>query len=96
MSTQINKTMSEEEKSPREVAQLFLDKWHIYANPLDAVELLIKGRDERAAKIADERAAFNARLRDGYKADHNYKFADLKDTRRDEAEMIASAIRGKS
>jgi len=45
---------TETEKSPREIAQLFLDKWEVFASPLDALELLIKGRDERAAKIIKE------------------------------------------
>ena len=47
---------TETEKSPREIARLFLEKWHIYASPLDAIELLIKARDERAAKILETAA----------------------------------------
>jgi hypothetical protein len=46
-------TKTKTEKSPREIAKLFLEKWEIYASPLDAIELLIKARDERAALIAE-------------------------------------------
>jgi hypothetical protein len=59
-----------------------------------AIEAALKDRDERAAKIVDERAAFNARQRDEYTQRHEHKFADLKDTRRDESEIIAREIRG--
>jgi hypothetical protein len=83
-----------EDRSPREVAQLFLDKWEIYASPLDAVELLIKARDLRAAKIADERGAFNRRMATTYPIGNPMKH--LKITRADEAEIIANEIRGKS
>ena len=40
----------------REIAEAFVAKWAIYASPVDAVELLLKARDERAAKIANKRA----------------------------------------
>lgn len=85
---------TETEKSPREIAAAFAEKWDVYANPVDALELLIKCRDERAAKIADRFAAQNhegavraARRRD---MDMN----DVLDSCRREAEAIASAIRG--
>jgi len=68
------------EKSPREIAKLFLDEWHIYASPLDAIELLIKARDERAALIAERDSMIDWR---------NGTLGDAKAT----ALRIASAIR---
>lgn len=53
----------------------------------------LRNEREICAKVADERAAFNARQRDQYRSQHESRFADLKDTRRDEAEVIARAIR---
>lgn len=83
------------------IAKQFYDQYPVLSlaarsNLASAVVSALQSRDERAAKIADERAAFNSRLRDGYRASQEHKYADLKDTRRDEAEIIASAIRGKS
>lgn len=86
------------EKSPREIARLFLEKWEIYASPLDAIELLIKARDERAALIAEavenewlENARNAARANDlvGGLAQSTYtNYAEV-------AGKIASTIRGK-
>lgn len=51
----------------------------------------LRNERERAAKVADERAAFNKRLM----RTHNIgdPMADLKQTRADEAEIIAKEIR---
>lgn len=46
----------------------------------------------RASEIVKERAAFNSRQRDRYRASHEHKFAELKDTRRDEGEIIVKEI----
>jgi hypothetical protein len=58
------------------------------------IEKALRDRDERAAKIAAERAAFNRRLAKTHKIGD--PMADLKLTRADEAEIIAGEIRGKS
>jgi hypothetical protein len=73
---------SEIEKSPREIAEAFVEKWENYANSIDAVEQLLISRDERAAKIAD---AEHARL---------YPGVDYGDESDSSAFRIASAIRG--
>jgi len=76
---------AETECSPREIAVAFLEKWHIYESPVEAVELLIKSRDWRAAKLCDIRLAEIS----------NYQTRAYRVARR-ELESIASAIRGKS
>lgn len=59
---------------------------------IDAIEAALNAERERAAKIADERAAFNRRLAQAHKIGD--PIADLKHTRADEAEIIAAEIRG--
>jgi hypothetical protein len=76
---------AETECSPREIAIAFLEKWHVYGSPVEAVELLIKSRDWRAAKMCDIRVAEIS----------NYQTRPYRVARR-ELESIASAIRGKS
>ena len=86
------------EKSPREIVHLIVKRYldndindHQLENEL---EKALRDRDERAAKIADERAAFNRRLAKTHGIGD--PMADLKFTRADEAEVIAGEIRGKS
>lgn len=62
-----------------------------YQRLADTIESALQDRDERAAKIADERAAFNRRLAKTHKIGD--PIADLKFTRADEAEIIAKEIR---
>jgi hypothetical protein len=81
----------ETEKSPREIARLFLEKWEIYASPLDAVELLIKARDERAALIAE--SAFDPAHT--YASENSSAYRTFDAGQRHVIEKIASAIRGK-
>lgn len=45
--------MASTETPRREIAEAFVEKWPIFASPVDAVELLLRARDERAAKIAE-------------------------------------------
>lgn len=68
----------------------------VYREIVADIEQALRNRDERAAKIADERAAFNRRLAHGSKISDaiDSRVADLKLTRADEAEVIASEIRG--
>lgn len=63
-----------------------------YQRLANAIEAALQDRDERAARIADERAAFNRRLAKTYKTGD--PIADLKHIRADEAEIIAGEIRG--
>jgi len=88
----------ETEKSPREIVHLIVKRYlddrindHQLENEL---EQALRDRDERAAKIADERAAFNRRLAKTHPIGD--PMADLKFTRAAEAEIIADDIRGKS
>lgn len=62
---------------------------------VDAFEAALNDERERAAKVADERAAFNRRLAHGSKISDTIdsRVADLKLTRADEAEVIAGEIR---
>lgn len=64
----------------------------IYERLIADIEQALRDRDERAAKIADERAAFNTRMRDRYRLE-NPRLADFKELRREEASVIASEIR---
>lgn len=87
------------EKPTRQVAEEIVQRHTgesvTFAALINDIDDALRNRNRRAAEIADERAAFNARMRDGYRAEGSVRLADLKDTRRDEAEVIASAIRGK-
>jgi hypothetical protein len=80
---------TETEKSPREIAKAFVEKWANYANSVDAVEQLLISRDERAAKIAEahHHDGPSASLTLNRPATMGYKLA---------AHKVASAIRGKS
>jgi hypothetical protein len=83
---------SEIEKSPREIAEAFVEKWNNYASGTDAIEALIRERDERAARIAEtifEPAhTYSSENAEVYRAyDRGQQYA---------MKRIASAIRGKS
>jgi hypothetical protein len=85
-------TKEAKEKSPREVAEAFVEKWNNYANGTDAIEALILERDERAARIAESvfepahtYASENASEYHAYDRGQRYAM-----------KRIASAIRGKS
>lgn len=64
----------------------------VHCNQLaDAIDKALRDERGRAAKIADERAAFNHRQMKMYQIGD--PMADLKSTRADEAERIAKEIR---
>lgn len=62
-----------------------------YQRLADAIEVELRALQERCAKVADERAAFNRRLMRTHQIGD--PMADLKSTRADEAEVIAGEIR---
>lgn len=82
-------------KSIREIAEEIAEGWtneeYHNAKLADRIEKALRDRDDRAAKIADERAAFNRRL--AATRQIGDPMADLKFTRADEAEIIAGEIR---
>lgn len=80
------------EKSTREIAEAFVEKWNNYASGTDAIEALILERDERAARIAESifepahtYSSENAEIYRAYDRGQQYAM-----------KRIATAIRGKS